>query len=75
VLCRALAREAQRCGELLAEIGPGHGAGLQRRADQLRRVLQRLREPEAQKTTDAPITFTDPDCRFGYKAKDVCFHG
>jgi len=70
-----LAREAQRCDELLAELGRGRGGAVQTRAAQLRWVLQRLREPEDQKRTDAPITFTDPDCRFGYKAKDICFLG
>ena len=68
-------REAQRCDELVAELGPGQGDAVQARADQLRRVLQRLREPANQKTTDAPVSFEDPDCRFGDKAKDVCFLG
>lgn len=70
-----IAREAQRCDELLAELGPGHGEAVQERAAQLRRVLTRLREPADQKTTDAPVSFEDPDCRFGYKATDRPFLG
>lgn len=70
-----IAREAQRCEELLAELGEGHGEAVQERADQLRRVLQRRREPAGEKTTDAPVSFADPDSRFGYKAKNVCFCG
>lgn len=70
-----LEREAQRCEEVLAEVGDRPGAAVRDRADQLRRALTRLREPEGAKTTDAPVSFVDPDCRFGYKAKDVCFLG
>jgi IS5 family transposase len=70
-----IAREAQRCDELLAELGPGPGDAVQARAAQLRRVLQRLREPADQKTTDAPVSFEDLDCRFGHKSKDVSFLG
>lgn len=70
-----LAREAQRCDELVAELGEQGGEAVQRRVEQLRKVLTRLREPEGAKRTDAPVSFADPDCRFGYKAKDVCFLG
>lgn len=70
-----LEREAQRCEEVLAEVGDRQGAEVRDRAAQLRRVLTRLREPEGQKTTDAPVSFGDPDCRFGCKRKDVCFLG
>jgi hypothetical protein len=70
-----IAREAQRCDELLAELAPEHGPVVQERAAQLRRVLQRLREPADQKTTDAPVSFEDLDCRFGHKSKDVSFLG
>jgi hypothetical protein len=38
-------------------------------------VLTRLREPAGARTADAPVCFTDPDCRFGYKAMDACFPG
>lgn len=70
-----LEREAQRCEELLAELGEAPGEAVQARVVQLRQVLTRLREPAGAKTTDAPVSFVDPDCRFGYKAKDVCFLG
>jgi IS5 family transposase len=69
------AREAQRCEELLAEIGPQHGPAAQARAEQLRRVLQRWREPKAAKQTDAPVSFEDPDCRWGHKSEDFRFLG
>lgn len=68
-------REAQRCDELLAELSPDHGPAVQERAEQLRRVLARLREPPAAKQTDAPVSFEDPDCRFGHKTKDFTFLG
>lgn len=70
-----LEREAQRCEEVLVEVGDRPGTEVGERVVQLRRVLTRLREPEGAKTTDAPISFTDPDCRVGYTAKDVCFLG
>lgn len=70
-----IAREAQRCEELLGELSAGHGDAVQERAEQLRRVLTRLQEPQDQKSADAPVSFEDPDCRFGYKAKDLCFCG
>lgn len=68
-------REAQRCEELLAEIGAAHGPAAEARAAQLRSVLQRLREPKEAKQTDAPVSFEDPDCRFGHKSKDFSFLG
>lgn len=68
-------REAQRGDELVAEIGPGHGPEAQARAEQVRRVLARLREPPDAKQTDAPVSFEDPDCRFGHKSTDVLFLG
>lgn len=70
-----IAREARRCDELLAEIGPAHGPAVQERAKQLQGVLQRLREPKEAKRTDAPVSFEDPDCRFGHKSEEFMFLG
>lgn len=62
-------REAQRCTEWLAELGPQHGPAAEARAVQLQRVLQRLREPKDAKQTDAPVSFEDPDCRSATRAR------